>query len=197
VAVASIMVDYILTACISAVSAVLNATSFPAHHDHRLVLVTIWVVAGLNILGIKENAVTFTIFIFATLIFVTLIISGVLALDGASLGRLKQAAVKTGSDLNPGSFFQSYHIFIAHIAFCILAYSGVESVLQTAGLVRSWREIQGLYLPGRHGGLVTPSWRPGCRRPSISTSMKAYHPLPPSLMGCRLASWWQPWPTLP
>jgi amino acid transporter len=161
VAVASIMVDYILTACISAVSAVLNATSFfhlPHHMVLALVLITIWVVAGLNILGIKENArVTFTIFIFATLIFVTLIISGVLALDGASLGRLKEAAVKTGADLNPGSFFQSYQIFIAHIAFCILAYSGVESVLQTAGLVRSWREISKAYIfLACTVGLVTP-----------------------------------------
>ena len=167
VAVASIMVDYILTACISAVSAVLNATSFfhlPHHMVLALVLITIWVVAGLNILGIKENArVTFTIFIFATLIFVTLIISGVLALDGASLGRLKQAAVKTGADLNPGSFFQSYHIFIAHIAFCILAYSGVESVLQTAGLVRSWREISKAYIfLACHGGPGDPHrGRPG------------------------------------
>jgi amino acid transporter len=161
VAVASIMVDYILTACISAVSAVLNATSFfhlPHHIVIALVLVTIWVVAGLNILGIKENArVTFTIFIFATLIFVTLIISGILALDAASLGRLKQAAVKTGADLNPGSIFDKYHIFIAHIAFCILAYSGVESVLQTAGLVRSWREISKAYIfLACTVGLVTP-----------------------------------------
>ena len=179
VAVASIMVDYILTACISAVSAVLNATSFfhlPHYQVMALVLITIWVVAGLNILGIKENArVTFTIiFIFATLIFATLIISGVLALDGASLGRLKQAAVKTGADLNPGSIFDKYHIFIAHIAFCILAYSGVESVLQTAGLVRSWREISKAYLfLALTVGLVTPS-RPlwPCPPPLISISMK-------------------------
>ena len=161
VAVASIMVDYILTACISAVSAVLNATSFfhlPHHVIIILVLVTIWAIAGLNILGIKENArVTFTIFIFAALVFVTLIISGVIALDGYSLGRLKQAAVKTASDLHPGSFFESYHIFIAHIAFCILAYSGVESVLQTAGLVRSWREIGKAYIfLAVTVGLVTP-----------------------------------------
>jgi amino acid transporter len=162
VAVASIMVDYILTACISAVSAVLNATSFfhlPHHVVIILVLITIWAIAGLNILGIKENArVTFTIFIFATLVFVTLIISGVLALDGYSLGRLKDAAVKTARDLHPGSFFESYHIFIAHIAFCILAYSGVESVLQTAGLVRSWREIGKAYIfLALTVGLVTPT----------------------------------------
>jgi amino acid transporter len=162
VAVASIMVDYILTACISAVSAVLNATSF-FHPPHdvilTLVLITIWVIAGLNILGIKENArVTFTIFIFASLIFVTLIISGLLALDSYSLGQLKQAAVKTAADLHPGSIFDKYHIFIAHIAFCILAYSGVESVLQTAGLVRSWREIGKSYIfLALTVGLVTPT----------------------------------------
>ena len=161
VAVASIMVDYILTACISAVSAILNATSFfhlPQHLIITLVLITIWAIAGLNILGIKENArVTFTIFIFASLIFVTLIISGILALDSFSLGQLKKAATQTASDLNPGSFFQSYHIFIAHIAFCILAYSGVESVLQTAGLVRSWREISKAYIfLAVTVGLVTP-----------------------------------------
>ena len=161
VAVASIMVDYILTACISAVSAVLNATSFfhlPHHVILILVLITIWMIAGLNILGIKENArVTFTIFIAASLVFVTLIISGILALDSFSLGQLKQAAVKTASDLHPGSLFESYHIFIAHIAFCILAYSGVESVLQTAGLVRSWREIGKAYIfLAVTVGLVTP-----------------------------------------
>ncbi len=161
VAVASIMVDYILTACISAVSAVLNATSFfhlPHHIIMILVLVTIWMIAGLNILGIKENArVTFTIFIAAALVFVTLIVSGILALDSASLGRLKEAATKTASSLHPGSFFESYHIFIAHIAFCILAYSGVESVLQTAGLVRSWQEIRKAYVfLAVTVGLVTP-----------------------------------------
>jgi amino acid transporter len=162
VAVASIMVDYILTACISSVSAVLNATSFfpplPHHVILILVLATIWAVAGLNILGIKENArVTFTIFIAAALIFLTLIVSGILALDSTAIGHMKQAALKTARDLHPGSIFETYHIFIAHIAFCILAYSGVESVLQTAGLVRSWREIGKSYIfLALTVGLVTP-----------------------------------------
>jgi amino acid transporter len=161
VAVASIMVDYILTACISAVSAVLNATSFfhlPHHVIIALVLGTIWVIAGLNILGIKENArVTFVIFMAAALIFATLIISGFLNLDATAIGKIKTAAIKTASDLHPGSIFETYHIFIAHIAFCILAYSGVESVLQTAGLVRSWREIGKSYIfLACTVGLVTP-----------------------------------------
>src|SRR5512142_2476420 len=66
VAVASIMVDYILTACISAVSAVSNATSFyPLSGPVAMLatLATIWAVAGLNIVGIRENA-RFTFLIF-------------------------------------------------------------------------------------------------------------------------------------
>src|SRR5262245_62922595 len=63
VAVASIMVDYILTACISTVSAVINGTAFVPlgpRTGQALVLCIIWGVAGLNILGIRENArVTF------------------------------------------------------------------------------------------------------------------------------------------
>jgi amino acid transporter len=161
VAVASIMVDYILTACISAVSAVLNATSFfqlPHHMVLVIVLATIWAIAGLNILGIKENArVTFTIFMAAAFVFVTLIVSGLLNLDSATLGRLGTAARQTASSLEAKSWFHGYRIFIANIAFCILAYSGVESVLQTAGLVKSWREIGKAYIfLACTVGLVTP-----------------------------------------
>jgi len=161
VAVASIMVDYILTACISSVSAVLNATSFfhlPHHVILSLVLGTIWIIAGLNILGIKENArVTFTIFIAAAFVFLNLIASGVLSFDSASLARLQGAATATAAGLKGESFFHGYQLFIASIAFCILAYSGVESVLQTAGLVRSWREIGKAYIfLAVTVGLITP-----------------------------------------
>jgi len=161
VAVASIMVDYILTACISSVSAVLNATSFfhlPHHVIMALVLGAIWAIAGLNILGIKENArVTFAIFMAAVFIFLTLIVSGILDLDAAALNRLKGAAHQTASSLKSESWFHSYQLFIASIAFCILAYSGVESVLQTAGLVRSWREIGKAYIfLACTVGIVTP-----------------------------------------
>jgi hypothetical protein len=161
VAVASIMVDYILTACISAVSAILNATSFfQISHGTMLirVLATIWAIAGLNILGIKENArVTFAIFMAAAFIFLNLIASGVLSLDSATISRMKGDALATGAILGKGSFFQGYQLFIANMAFCILAYSGVESVLQTAGLVRSWREIGKAYIfLACTVGIVTP-----------------------------------------
>src|SRR5512135_1935262 len=59
IAVASIMVDYILTACISTVSAVENGLTFVAlSGTTKLVLQfgIVWGIAFLNILGIKENA---------------------------------------------------------------------------------------------------------------------------------------------
>ena len=96
VAISSIMVDYILTACISAVSAVLNASSFfPAlsnspHLVMTLVFVSIWFVAGLNILGIRDNVrFTFAIFMFAALVILNLLASGFLNLDQGSMERIR------------------------------------------------------------------------------------------------------------
>ncbi len=161
VAVSSIMVDYILTACISAVSAVANATSFFTMSSPQkmiIVLLIIWAVAGLNILGIRENArFTFLIFIAAAIIIVNLIVSGLLAMDYWSLGQIKLAFHDSLKHIQTGSLERDYGHFISSIAFCILAYSGVESVLQTAGLVRSWREIRRAYLfLALTVGLVTP-----------------------------------------
>jgi amino acid transporter len=161
IAVSSIMVDYILTACISAVSAVSNATSFfPVSGLALMVvaLVIIWAVAGLNILGIRENArFTFLIFIAAAFIMVNLIASGLLALDMKSLEQIHSSFKDTGSKLATGSWTKDYGNFISSVAFCILAYSGVESVLQTAGFVRSWREIRQAYLfLALTVGIVTP-----------------------------------------
>jgi hypothetical protein len=52
---------------------------------------------------------------------------------------------------------QNYGNFISSIAFCILAYSGVESVLQTAGFVRSWKEIHKSYwFLALTVGVITP-----------------------------------------
>jgi amino acid transporter len=161
VAVASIMVDYTLTACMSAVSAVANSTSFFAlSHSANMVLVLfiIWAIAALNIIGIRENArFTFLIFIFAAFVFFNLIASGMLAFDADSMVRLKVGIHHATTRLQSGSFLQGYGVFIASIASCILAYSGVESVLQTAGLVRTWREIGKAYIfLAVTVGLVTP-----------------------------------------
>ncbi len=161
VAVSSIMVDYILTACISAVSAVSNATSFYPLSGPMMMLAilgTIWAVAGLNILGIRENArFTYIIFIAAAFIILNLIVSGFLHVDAWSLGQMHQAVSKSIQHVSTGSWYGNYGAFISSIAFCILAFSGVESVIQTAGLCRSWRDIRKAYLfLALTVGLVTP-----------------------------------------
>ena len=161
IAVSSIMVDYILTACLSAVSAVENATSFfmVPHIGKMAISITIvWAVAGLNILGIKENArFTFCIFILAGLVFFNLIIGGIVSLDGESIARLKNSVDHVSSKFESGSWTRDYGIFIASVASCVFAYSGVESVLQTAGLVKSWREIGKSYIfLALTVGLITP-----------------------------------------
>ncbi len=164
IAVSSIMVDYILTACISAVSAVLNAGSFfpsiaqsgPFHIP--LVIGIIWGIAGLNITGIRENArFTFLVFIFASFAILNLIASGLISLDSDALGRIKASGVQTLAYLETGSWTLDYSRFISHVAFCILAYSGIESVIQTAGFVKNWREIRRAYLfLALTVGIVTP-----------------------------------------
>jgi len=161
VAVSSIMVDYILTACISAVSAVSNAASFfPLSQPILIacVLFIIWAVAGLNILGIRENArFTSLVFVAAAFIMLNLIISGFLHLDAEALGRIHTAAAQTVHHVASGGILRNYGRFISSIAFCILAYSGVESVIQTAGFVRSWKEIRKAYwFLAFTVGVVTP-----------------------------------------
>src|SRR5439155_259302 len=43
------------------------------------------------------------------------------------------------------------------VAFCVLAYSGIESVIQTAGLAESWRDISKAYwFLALTVGIVTP-----------------------------------------
>ena len=81
VAVSSIMVDYILTACISAISAIENATSFaqmPQLWKMATAMIIVWGIAGLNIIGIRENVrLTFGVFVLAAFVFINLIAFGV------------------------------------------------------------------------------------------------------------------------
>ncbi|MGB6066162.1 MAG: amino acid permease [Desulfomonilaceae bacterium] len=161
IAVSSIMVDYILTACISAISAVENGTSFfamPQYAKMMTAMATVWAVAGLNILGIRENVrFTFGVFILAAFVFLNLIVSGVLGLDQGSYVRLYSSLSHGMTSLQTGSVTRDYGIFIASVASCVLAYSGVESVLQTAGYARSWREISKAYIfLALTVGIVTP-----------------------------------------
>ncbi|MBL0176568.1 MAG: APC family permease [Ignavibacteria bacterium] len=153
VAVSSIFVTYVLTASMSTVSAVQNGTAFfdisPATAMARNVM-SVWGGAGLNILGIRENArFTFGIFTIAALVLMVLLASGLLAMDGTQMGRIGHATQQTFSrflTLDLGSQTQNLGYLIIGTSSCILAYSGIESVIQTAGLVRSWHDIRKAYL---------------------------------------------------
>lgn len=161
VAVASIMVDYILTACISAVSAVVNGTAFlPMGPTAAMAigLTIIWGVAGLNILGIRENArVTFWIFIAAAFVFVNLIALGFLSLDANAVHHMYVTSHSVVRTIQHHSWEQGISVITVGVASCVLAYSGIESVVQTAGLVESWKEIKKAYwFLALTVGLVTP-----------------------------------------
>jgi hypothetical protein len=149
VAVASIMVDYILTACISTVSAVINGTAFlpiGPGLERVLVIAIIWAVAGLNILGIRENArVTFAIFIATAIVFLNLITLGVLHMAPGSAAVMGGSVSSVASDLGRHGVPHAVHVVTVGVASCVLAYSGIESVLQTAGLVTTWRDISRAY----------------------------------------------------
>ena len=161
VAVASIMVDYILTACISTVSAVTNGTAFlplGPGSEFLLILAIIWAVAGLNILGIRENArVTFGIFIAAAVVFVNLIALGVLNISPHSPQIIGASFRDVAADLSGNGLTNAIETITIGVASCVLAYSGIESVLQTAGLVEGWRDISRAYwFLALTVGIVTP-----------------------------------------
>ena len=161
VAVASIMVDYILTACISTVSAVINGTHFTdigPGAQTILVLAIIWAVAGLNVLGIRENArVTFGIFIVTAIVFLNLITLGIINMDPQSGRVMLGSATTVIGDVAHGGLPHAIATITVGVASCVLAYSGIESVLQTAGLVSSWRDISKAYwFLALTVGIVTP-----------------------------------------
>ncbi len=161
IAISSILVDYVLTATISTVSAVQNGTTFLGFGPEvKFILnfAVVWFITFLNILGIKENAkFTFGIFVFASFILLNLILGGILNFDSSSLVVLGKGFNEFLGDFSGGNPFQSYELMIIGIGSCILAYSGIESVLQTASLVKSWKDIKSAYwFLAFTVGIVTP-----------------------------------------
>jgi len=161
IAVSSILVDYVLTAVLSTVSAINNGTSFLGigpELKYVLMFAVIWGITFLNILGIKENAkFTFWIFILASFVLVNLITGGIINFDAAATKKLGEGTVSFLNDFKTGNIFESYYMIIIGVGSCILAYSGIESVLQTASLVKSWKDIKKAYLfLALTVGIVTP-----------------------------------------
>ena len=161
IAVSSIMVDYVLTATLSTVSAVENGTSFlPMGIPVKLamMIVVIWIIALLNISGIRENAkFTFYIFIFAAFVLMNLLAGAMFHIDADFTHKFSQSFTEFKGDFTGGSFTHMYSGLIIGIGSCILAYSGIESVLQTASLVKDWKVIKKGYLfLALTVGIVTP-----------------------------------------
>jgi len=150
IAVASILVDYVLTACISTVSAVENGLTFIVLSQEQKILIQfaiVWGIAGLNILGIKENArFTFGIFVVVALVLMTLLASALYESNSGSWGIIGQSFSGAGLQVSERGVFGSFSFIIIGVSSCILAYSGIESVVQTAGLVKSWRDIGKAYV---------------------------------------------------
>ncbi|MDH7603647.1 MAG: APC family permease [Melioribacter sp.] len=161
VAISSILVDYTLTATISTVSAVENGTTFLGFGyevKYIIMFFVVWFIAAINILGIRENAkFTFGIFIFAAFVLINLLLGGLFNFDNTSLETLRNGLKQFTGDFTSGSIFHSYSNLIIGVGSCILAYSGIESVLQTASLVKSWHDIRKAYLfLAFTVGIVTP-----------------------------------------
>jgi len=161
IAISSILVTYVLTATISTVSAVENGTSFLAMGPELkffLKLAVVWLIALLNIWGIKESTkLTFYILIFASFVLVNFLIGGFSNLDASSFSKIGEGFNYFIGDFRGQSILGGYQNLIIGIGSCILAYSGIESVLQTASLVKSWKEIKKAYLfLAFTVGIVTP-----------------------------------------
>ena len=161
VAISSILVDYILTATISTVSAVENGTYFLGMGPEIrffLKFGVIGLITMLNIIGIKENAkFTFLIFVFAAFVLANLIVGGVANLDSNSYSIIGNSFHSFVGDFKGQNPFAAYENLIIGIGSCILAYSGIESVLQTASLVKDWHQIRKAYVfLAVTVGIVTP-----------------------------------------
>lgn len=150
VAVASILVVYLLTASISTVSATENGLTFVSLPWYGKIVVEfaiIWGIAFLNILGIRENAkVTFGIFFVVGTVLLVLLGSALFEAGDTSWKAIGDSFSYSGLRVNELGFFKGYGFIIICISGSILAYSGIESVVQTAGLVRDWHDIRRAYV---------------------------------------------------
>ena len=150
IAVASIIVDYVLTASISTVSAVENGMTFfniGATGKFIFEIGIVWFVAGLNILGIKENAkFTFGIFVIAAIVLINLLTQGILHTTPHGWQTAGASFVSVFQNFEGKNIFSMYFLVIVSVSSCILAYSGIESVVQTAGLVKSWKDVKKAYI---------------------------------------------------
>lgn len=162
IAAGSIIVDYVNTAVMSSISAVENLNFFfhwPLVFKLGLELLIIWLIAILNLLGARENAkVTYVLFIITAYILTILAFLGFSDLDKNQIHKMVSSYKITLSQdfltLNP---VKTIELISIGFGSTILAYSGIESVLQTHKLVENWKTIYKAYIMlGLTVGIFTP-----------------------------------------
>jgi amino acid transporter len=150
VAAASILVDYVNTAAISSISAIENAFHFvdvDSSVKLFLELIVVWLVAVLNLVGIRENIkVTFALFGFIAYSLALTIGLGLANFTPATANIAMDSLTTGGSALMSGGLIGGYELLIVGIGSTILAYSGIESVLQTQKLTENWKVIKHSYI---------------------------------------------------
>src|SRR5256885_738077 len=80
-------------------------------------------------------------FIAAAFVLVNLIALGFLHLESGSARIILGSAQGVVGSVTGAGLPHAVAVVTVGVASCILAYSGIESVIQTAGLVDSWRDI--------------------------------------------------------
>ncbi len=150
VAAASILVDFVNTAAISSIAAIENIGgifAFSAPVKLFLEIAIIWAVAALNIIGIKENSkVTFYLFAFICYILIITILLGLYGLDRHSSAIITSSFSNLGYRFANGGVVDFANLVVIGVGSTILAYSGIESVLQTSKLTESWKTIKNAYI---------------------------------------------------
>ena len=162
IAAGSIIVDYVNTAVMSSISAVENLNFFfhwPLVFKLGLELLIIWLIAILNLLGARENAkVTYALFAITAYVLTVLAFLGISNLDHAQINKIVDSYKTTLSQdfltLDP---VKTIELISIGFGSTILAYSGIESVLQTHKLVENWKTIYKAYIMlGLTVGIFTP-----------------------------------------
>src|SRR5947199_4239806 len=99
--------------------------------QYVLIFAAIWAVAGLNILGIRENArVTFVIFIVAAIVLLNLIALGVLHIDSQSPHIIYESGASVVRHASHHGLPHPIATLTTGVAHCLLAYSVIASDIQ-------------------------------------------------------------------
>ena len=150
IAVASILVDYINMAALSAISAIENFSAvIPIWEPLKipLELFIVWFLAFLNIIGIRASVwTTFIVFMFLGYALVAAAALGLATLNTDVLSRIGEGILGPLAAMSHDGFVHTLGFMVIGVGSTILAYSGIETVLQTQKIVENWRTIRKAYI---------------------------------------------------